>query len=264
MASLGNLAVGAVVKLNVNGAAKNFIVLHHGTPSSMYDSSCTGTWLMMENIHALMAWDGSDNSYKASDVHTYLNGTFIGLLDSAVQSSLKQVKIPYQNGTGGSGAVSSGSSGISTKVFLLSGYELGWSTNTSTSFPKDGACLDYFNGTAEVDSKRIGYYNGTETRWWMRSPVIGNNTSVWYVNPRGDCGYNSYSNAYGVRPVFILPKTFEVDDGPGKTTPGYVNIGGVQKKMTGDGYVNVGGVLRKITGAKVNADGVVKELYLGG
>ena len=262
MASLGNVSVGSTVKLNVNGSPKNFIVAHHGKPSSIYDSSCDGTWLLMQDIYTTMSWDGSDNSYKASDVHTYLNSTFIGLLDSVIQSAIKQVKIPYQNGTGGSGSVSSGSSGISAKIFLLSGYELGWSTSTSSAFPKDGACLDYFSGTAEVDPKRIGYYNGTATRWWMRSPVIGNNTSVWYVNPSGDCGYNSYSNKYGVRPAFVLPKTFNVDGGD--ENPGYVNVGGVQKKLTGEGWINVGGVLRKITGAQVNTDGVLKKIYLGG
>lgn len=41
-AKLGTKAVGSIVKLNVNGAAKEFIVVHQGKPSSLYDESCDG------------------------------------------------------------------------------------------------------------------------------------------------------------------------------------------------------------------------------
>lgn len=65
--ALSSKAVGSVVKLNVNGAAKEFLVVHQGKPSSLYDDSCNGTWLLMKDIYENRAWHSSNsNSYKAS------------------------------------------------------------------------------------------------------------------------------------------------------------------------------------------------------
>ena len=35
---IGSLAVGSIVKIKVNGSSRNFIVVHQGKPSSVYDS----------------------------------------------------------------------------------------------------------------------------------------------------------------------------------------------------------------------------------
>ena len=48
-AKLGTKAVGSIVKLKVGGTAKEFLVGHQGKPSSMYDESCDGTWLLMKD-----------------------------------------------------------------------------------------------------------------------------------------------------------------------------------------------------------------------
>ena len=37
---LGAKGVGSVVKIKVNGTLRNFIVVHQGKPSSIYDASC--------------------------------------------------------------------------------------------------------------------------------------------------------------------------------------------------------------------------------
>lgn len=42
-AKLGAKAVGSIVKLKVGGTAKEFIVVHQGKPSSLYDESCNGS-----------------------------------------------------------------------------------------------------------------------------------------------------------------------------------------------------------------------------
>lgn len=36
----GDLAVGDIVSLNINGTSTDFIVVNQGIPSSMYDESC--------------------------------------------------------------------------------------------------------------------------------------------------------------------------------------------------------------------------------
>lgn len=217
---IGALAVGSSVFMNVNGARKEFLVVHQGLPSSMYDNSCDGTWLLMKATCGCQVWDSTNNDYANSDIHAYLNGTFLGFLDSDIQSAIKQVKLPYQKGTGSGGSVRSGSDGLSTKIFLLSGYEVGWTTDTYFKFPVDGACLDYFSGFSTYDSRRLAYSESTgktSLSWFLRSPNKGNSTSVFIVdNDAEEEGYVSstckeHYYAYYTRPALILPSDTLVD-----------------------------------------------------
>lgn len=209
---LGAKAVGSIVKIKVNGASKDFIVVQQGNPNtSTYDSSCAGTWLLMKDIYTTSTF-GNNNSYKDSSIHTYLNGTFYNLIDSNIRAAIKQVKIPYQNGTGSGGSLATGSNGLSTKVFLLSGYEVGWTTSDNGYFPKDGVRLAYFGNSSGGNSKRVAYNGSSAAIWWLRSPYAGNGDYVWYVDTDGSDNYNWDSNSYGVRPAFILPSTLVVSD----------------------------------------------------
>lgn len=204
---LGDMAVGSTVKIKVNGTAKDFIIVQQGNPdSTIYDSSCDGTWVLMKDIYTTSTF-GNDNSYKDSNIHTYLNGTFFNLIDADIRNAIKQVKIPYQNGTGSGGSLATGSNGLSTKVFLLSGYEVGWTTSDNGYFPKDGVRLAYFGNSSGGNSKRIAYNGSSAAAWWLRSPHTDNTYYVWNVKSDGSYDYWSYSNTYGVRPAFILPST---------------------------------------------------------
>lgn len=211
----GELSVGSIVQLNVDGTLTDFIVVNQGIPgnSNLYDESCNGTWLLMKDCYESRQWHSSNsNSYKASTIHTYLNGTFLNLFDADIREVIKQVKIPYVNGTGNS-AVASGSSGLSCKIFLLSGREVGFSTSDNQYFPNDGAKLSYFeSGTgSSALNKRIAKLNGSATRWWLRSPYAYNASSAWLVYSNGSYGNFSCSSSYGIRPALVLPSDFEVD-----------------------------------------------------
>ena len=210
---LGAKAVGSIVKIKVNGAAKDFIIVHQGKPSSVYDDSCNGTWLLMKDIYTTYTF-GNNNSYKDSSIHTYLNGTFYNLIDSDIRAAIKQVKIPYLNGTGGGdGSLATSANGLSTKVFLLSGYEVGWTTSDDINFPKDGIRLAYFGSGSGGNSKRVAYNGSSADRWWLRSPHTNNYGSVWAVNTEGsyDAGRWNY-HSDGVRPALILPSTLFVSN----------------------------------------------------
>ena len=210
---LGTKAVGSIVKIKVNGASKDFIVVQQGNPNTgTYDASCDGTWLLMKDIYTTSTF-GNNNSYKDSSIHTYLNGTFYNLIDSNIRAAIKQVKIPYQNGTGSGGSLATGSNGLSTKVFLLSGYEVGWTTSDNGYFPKDGVRLAYFGNSSGGNSKRVAYNGSSTAMWWLRSPHTDNYGSVWAVNTEGsyDAGRWNY-HSDGVRPAFILPSTLVVSD----------------------------------------------------
>lgn len=230
--TLSSKAIGSTIKLKVNGSAKDFIVVHQGKPSSVYDDSCNGTWLLMKDIYENRQWHSSNtNDYANSTIHSYLNSTFLNLFESNIKNAIKQVKLPYRKGSGTSTTVTSGSNGLSAKIFLLSATET--SFNFSSYMPSgEGAELAYFKGCADnsSDSKRVAYLNGSATNWWLRSPDCGNFGNALGVNSNGDWYNYGCSSSCGIRPALILPSTLLVsDDGTVSTntapsTPGSISV----------------------------------------
>ena len=229
--TLSSKAIGSTIKLKVNGSARNFIVVHQGKPSSVYDDSCNGTWLLMQDIYENRAWHSSDtNDYANSTIHSYLNSTFLNLFESNIKNAIKQVKLPYRKGSGTSTTVTSGSNGLSAKIFLLSATETSFSFSYMPS--GEGAELAYFKGCADnsSDSKRVAYLNGSAAVWWLRSPFCYDFRNALYVSSNGDWFSYYCSGSYGVRPALILPSTLLVsDDGTVSTntapsTPGSISV----------------------------------------
>ena len=229
--TLSSKAIGSTIKLKVNGSARNFIVVHQGKPSSVYDDSCNGTWLLMQDIYENRAWHSSNtNDYANSTIHSYLNSTFLNLFESNIKNAIKQVKLPYRKGSGTSTTVTSGSNGLSAKIFLLSATETSFDFSYMPS--GEGAELAYFKGCADnsSDSKRVAYLNGSATVWWLRSPRCGYFSDALYVSSSGDWGNSYCSGSYGIRPALILPSTLLVsDDGTVSTntapsTPGSISV----------------------------------------
>lgn len=209
--TIGTATVGKTITLNVNGAAKEFVVVHQGKPSSLYDDSCNGTWLLMKDIYENRVWQsGNINKYENSDIHAYLNSTFLNLFGSNIKDAVKQVKIPYRKNGGPGGTDQSGATGLPTKIFLLSGYEVGWTTSDNSDLPVDGAKLDYFTASSGGNSKRIANFNGSASRWWLRSPYIKDTSNVWTVYPNGSLDVHGASSPNGIRPALILPSTFAI------------------------------------------------------
>lgn len=230
--TLSSKAIGSTIKLKVNGSAKDFIVVHQGKPSSVYDDSCNGTWLLMKDIYESRQWHSSNtNDYANSTIHSYLNSTFLAMFDSNIQKAIKQVKLPYRKGSGTSTTVTSGSNGLSAKIFLLSATETSFSF--SSHMPSgEGAELAYFKGCADnsSDSKRVAYLNGSATVWWLRSPNCSYFNNALCVNSNGGSISSDCSNSVGIRPALILPSTLLVsDDGTVSTnttpsTPGSISV----------------------------------------
>ena len=208
---LSTKAVGSIVKIAVDGKDYDWLVVHQGLPGNVYDASCNGTWLLMMGIYTTSTF-GNNNSYKDSGIHTYLNGTFYNLIDSNIRNAIKQVKIPYQNGTGSGGSLATGSNGLSTKVFLLSSYEVGWTTSDNSYFPKDGVRLAYFGNSSGGNSKRSAYNGGSLAAWWLRSPDTGGVNGCWGINLNGTFNRWMNYNSIGIRPAMILPSTLWVSD----------------------------------------------------
>ena len=229
--TLSSKAIGSTIKLKVNGSARNFIVVHQGKPSSVYDDSCNGTWLLMQDIYENRAWYSSNtNDYANSTIHSYLNSTFLNLFESNIKNAIKQVKLPYRKGSGTSTTVTSGSNGLSAKIFLLSATETSFDFSYMPS--GEGAELAYFKGCANnsSDSKRVAYLNGSTAGWWLRSPRCYGFGYALYVSSNGDWDGSYCSNSFGIRPALILPSTLLVsDDGTVSTntapsTPGSISV----------------------------------------
>ena len=208
---LGSLAVGSSVYFKVNNVRTEWLVVQQGNPNtSKYDSSCDGTWLLMKNIYATQPWSSSSNDYENSSMaKTYLPTTFFNLIDDNVRQKIKQVKIPYWSGKGNSGGNSALSVGLTTKIFLLSDGEVGWSSVDNSYLSEVGAKLAYFGS----DANRIALLSsGSANSWWTRSPSKANASAVVSVSGTGTVLISQYSAYRGVRPCIVLPKGTLLDD----------------------------------------------------
>ena len=212
-----SLAVGSTVKLMEGGTAVEYLVVNQGIPenSSLYDANCDGTWLLRKDIHSNRQWDPSYvNKYESSAINTWLNGEFFNTLGSAEQAAIKQVKIPYRKNGGSGGTDQSGANGLSAKIFLLSGYEVGGTTSDNRYFPQDGAKLSYFeSGTGtSATNKRIAKLNGSAAGWWLRFPSTNDTYYGWCVYSNGNFDYYVASYSYGIRPALVLPSNALFDE----------------------------------------------------
>lgn len=253
--AISTLAVGSSVYLNVGGVRKEFLVVHQGLPSSLYDASCDGTWLLMKDVYENRQWNSSDsNVYETSTVNTYLNGPFLSLFDSNIQGIIKQVKIPYRKNGGPGGTDQSGANGLSVKIFQLSGYEIGWTTAIDPYLPVEGVKLAYFeSGTStSAQNKRIAYLNGSAIDWWLRSVNGYAATSVWFVDSSGGFGTRGVSTSLGIRPALIFPSTTLVDDRGNVVT---VDLTAHKTLINGTAYT--------VKGGKCMVDGTVYNILKG-
>lgn len=199
---VSDLAVGESVYANVGGVRTEFLIVHKGKPdSSYYDASCDGIWLLMKNVYTTITNTITGN-YSESTLHSYLNGTFLDLLDADVANAIKTVKIPYNTGIYTS--IQTGSNGLSTKAFALSLYEVGFTSSMNTDFVDRAACLSYFTGTAYTDSRRIGYLNGVATDYALRTTYRASTSYLWGVSKTGIYATLAKNKSHGVRPAFIL------------------------------------------------------------
>lgn len=211
----GDIDVGATVKINENGQPVDYLVVHQGLPSDIYDSSCEGTWLLRQDIAEKRVWDsGNSNVLESSDIHSYLNNTWINRYDTDIRNAIKQVKIPYRQNGGSGGTDRNGANGLSCKIFLLSGREVGFTNNESSYLPNDGSKLDYFisGNTSSAQQRRVAKLNGSATSWWLRSPFTSYTSNVWIVFSHGNCNGWYANDSYGVRPTLIFPYSFKFQE----------------------------------------------------
>lgn len=206
--------IGSIIKFKVDGVPLDWIVLHHGRPSELYDTSFEGgTILLMKDIYENREWHSSNvNNYANSTIHSYLNNQFFGLIEDVIKNEVVQVKIPYCEMKAGSAPIHGGDEGAPAYVWLLGGREINWTAQTNRYSPSDGTTLSYFAGTEAIAPERIAYLNGTATKWWLRSPMNNGATDVWITSYNGGGVNTKCLDSAGVRPAMVLPSSLLIND----------------------------------------------------
>ncbi len=159
----------------------------------------------MPDSYATRLWSNSGSEYAGSLIHTWLNESWLALLDSDVQTLARSVKLPYVQNS----AVYSGENGLSAKVFLLSAVELGWTSSYKSGIPADGVCLDYFEQFEDEDAGRLG---SSSTWYWTRSPDTTASEKAWVAAGSSGAASRDVYTSYGVRPALVLPSTLTVNE----------------------------------------------------
>lgn len=224
MASLTSKNVGSIVKIKENGAAVDYIVVHKGLPSSIYDKSCDGVWLLRKNVLPTAqyydeGWTDDigdyscDNYWHDCDIKLWLQSYFFRTIDEAIRAKILKAKVPWWSYI--DKALKTGSYGSESTVFLLSGYEIGFTSSSYSYLAGDGAKLDYFSDSysriARTDS-------GGAVNWWLRSSDTNGTTRNMLTNSAGNI-LSCYSETVNyIRPALILPHDMCV------TENGYVTL----------------------------------------
>jgi hypothetical protein len=197
--TLGNKAVGSIVKLKENGVLVDFYVAKQN-----YESSLNGSGrvlLVRKDCYDTRQWHTSNvNAYATSAIDTWLNGTYKALFDADIQTAMSTTKFYYTPGNGNTTVTT-----LQRAVFLLSGTELG----QSNAYCKvEGTSLD----STLVATLKIAYLNGSAVVQWTRSPVTVDTNYAWYLNAGGGFNDGYCSSTYGSRPAFTLPSSLSVSD----------------------------------------------------
>lgn len=192
---LSSKAIGNIVKIKESGAQTPFIVLSHGYPAS------GRTLLLRENIYDNRQWKREEvNTYASSDIDSWLNSTYLSLIDASTRAQIAAVNISYTHGDD-DWTVST----LSRRVFLLSHTEMGFSEDYARV---EGSPLPYFDSNL----KRIGYLNGVATIFWLRSPNVKNSSFACSVRTNGIHHNDRVTGSLGSRPAFTLPSSILLND----------------------------------------------------
>lgn len=231
--ALGNKNVGDIVKIRENGVLEDFIIIHKGLPSGMYDASCNGVWVVRKKHNPqVRGWDENGKSdYENSTIRAWLENTYYNFFDSGTKSIIKQVKIPFKKGEGTkSGGVQSGASGLLSHCFLISCAEA-CCINIESKAYADGAPLSYF--TTDTARKHDEYRMGAKTGVTpFRTPSSQREGYVCTPNGNTDIGMMNADYRCDIKAAMILDSNAIVnDDGSltantAPTTPASISVPG--------------------------------------
>lgn len=213
---LGDMAVGSTVKIKVNGTPTEFLIVQQGSPGSG-NNDFDGTWVLLwgiwsnERCYDYTAYRGF--RFSETNLYSYLNNTFFTAINEQIRSNIREVYLR----DGYDGRYESDNF-VNCKIFPLAGTEVG----TSYIIPGLRKLAYFSDGPSSSDSlylKRVAYYNGSKSDWWIRDYTHGDNQRV--ITASGSISGAWPNDYHGVRPAFILnPDLGVASNGMVSTIPG--------------------------------------------
>ena len=172
---------------NASASKIEFLVVHQGKPSSDYDDSCNGTWLMAKTWKQYSLF--GSYAYSYSTLRENL-AKILSALSPAAQEIIRSVTIPSKSGGVGP-----------DKLFVPSATEVGL---TASSYPVEGAKLDYFDEVLGESAKRAFEY-----AWWTRS--VTTNSKPMGLNEAGEPILLSANSSEYARSFCVIPSKTIMD-----------------------------------------------------
>lgn len=196
--TLGNKAVGSIVKIKENGNLVDFYVAKHDYESGLNGSG--RTLVVRKDVYDKRQWNTSSglNVWASCHMRYWLNNIYLKMLDPNIQAVLPITTYYYTSG----GSVNTVTT-RSDAVFLLSLTELG---RSESWINVEGSVLPI------VSKLKIAYLDGVATSQWTRSPNTNNDEMVHYLASNGGYGIANCPDTHGSRPAFTLPYNLYVGD----------------------------------------------------
>lgn len=200
---LSTITPGAILYLNESGSPVPFYIAKHD-----YESGLNGagrTLLVRKDCYDKRAFNRKNNAFSGSSMDTWLNNTWLKLLDADIQAAISKTKFYYTTGNGNNTVTT-----LQRAVFLLSVTELGQSSPYANT---EGTAL----ASAVCSQLAIAYYDGNATTPWTRTPSTRDTSYVFCLRTDGGLERNKSGGFNSSRPTFTLPDTFPVIQNPDGT-----------------------------------------------
>ena len=163
-----------------------------------------GVYLMRKYLWMLSTYTGK---YPQSNINTLLlSGYKTSVLVSDISAQVMVVPLPVY---GESGDI------YETDFFVPSMAELNF--GTGGDIPTEGTMMPYFSSVQRRYAyvSQEGEKSGAKQEYWSRTGSISNSTSKYYVNDDGGKSTSGFtSTQWYIRPSFVLPKDFKIQQRP--------------------------------------------------
>lgn len=221
--TLGQTAVGTVVKINENGSPVDFIVVQQGNPNpAIYSTTFNnGTWLTRNLLTTPIENGGGGTNGVAG----WYNGSYKNLIDANIRNEILTVKLPWTE-LSFSGVTEQNhilEEGFNTQIFPPHYLELRVSPPNEYYLTGTASRLSYWNSSNSVapntvdtpdnqgDYRPIGQY---WVRGLYRRSTTNTRSLVRNLSTSGNLVSQASFDYYPTRPCFLLPQNLTVlDDG---------------------------------------------------
>ena len=213
--------VGDTKNVTINGnnymvrIANKTIGEHCGDNDTEYSQTACGFVVEFADIVEQRAMNSTSTNvggWPATEMRTYLNGTFYNSLPSDLQAVIKPTRV-----ISGHGSNDSTNFTTTDKLYLLSSeevygiddgqyhfYDTAYGTSHQLEYySNNGVTYSTNSWSGRNLDKTVKQYNSSNTWWWLRSANSNGSSSFRDVD-YGDLNNNDASKTYGVAPAFRI------------------------------------------------------------